>query len=154
MGGFMPFQPRLYDNNAVMAFLARYQEAEREISAAQTRLARLEHQAAKDAAFLTAEIQNAIISDRQRITQRVQEAQAIKQSVLEMLALLPQGNERRALELYYVSGLNNDKIADAMYYSPRAVRMFKERGITLLIGIIKRRNDNGDKEKDADAEKQ
>lgn len=133
MNGFVP---RMWDDNAVTAYLKRYVDADREIASAKKRLERLEYQAARDARFMTGIVKDAIEADRERLSGRIADAQKIKEDVVAMLELLPDGDERRALELYYLSGMRIPDIAETMHYSIRSVCNLKERGVKLLIEKI------------------
>ena len=129
MNGFVP---RMWDDNAVTAYLKRYVDADREIASAKKRLERLEYQAARDARFMDGIVKDAIEADRERLSGRIADAQKIKADVVAMLELLPDGDERRALELYYVSSMRIPDIAETMHYSIRSVCNLKERGVKRL----------------------
>ena len=94
MNGFVQ---RMWDDNAVTAYLKRYVDADREIASAKKRLERLEYQAARDARYMTGVVMDAIEADRERLSGRIADAQKIKADVVSMLELLPDGDERRAL---------------------------------------------------------
>ena len=127
------FMPRMWDDNAVTAYLKRYSDAVREIDSARKRLERLEYQASKDARYHTGQIQKAIEDDRARLSDRILTAENVKSDVLTMLTVLPNGDERRALELYYVACLPVADIADTMHYSDRTIWNLKERGVKAII---------------------
>ena len=127
------FIPRMWDDNAVTTYLKRYSDCLREIAVAKKRLERLEYQAGRDRRYATGEIQRAIDEDRQRISGRILTAETVKSEVLKMLGRLPDGDERKALELYYVAGLTVAEIAETMFCSERTVFNLKERGVKLLI---------------------
>lgn len=126
------FIPRYWDDNAITTYLKRYLDAEREVITARKRLERLEYQANKDKCYQTPKIKAAIKEDRNRISARISTAEKVKSEVLSMLDLLPDGDERRALELSYVAGMTVDDIEDALHVSRRTVFNLKDRGVAQL----------------------
>ena len=81
---------------------------------------------------MTGLVMHAIEADRERLSGRIADAQRIKEDVVAMLELLQDGDERRALELYYISGMRIPDIAETMHYSIRSVCNIKERGVKRL----------------------
>lgn len=151
------FRPRLWDDNAVTAYLRRYSDAVREADAARKRLERLEYLANKDKRYHTGAIQSAIDEDRQRLSNRIFTAENVKADVLAMLDLLPDGDERRALELYYVACMPVAEIAEVMHFSNRSIWNLKERGVKLIIayymgGCNARKKGSGDRAENEDSD--
>lgn len=137
------FRPKLYDQTAVTEYLKRYMDCRREINVARRRLERLEYLAAKDDRYLTGPVMMAIQEDRKRLEDRICTSETVKSEVLSVIESLPPGDERRVLELCYISDLRIAQIADTMAYSQRSVCNIKERAIKMIIDNYGGEN-NGD----------